>query len=105
MTTDANNSITAMLQNKQFITAPGVFDLVSAKIADRTDAQALYMTGYGVVASYLGQPDAGLATYTDMLNRAEAIGDAIHKPLIAGADTGYGGPLQVPQPRRGGEEA
>jgi hypothetical protein len=43
------------------------------------------MTGFGVVASYLGQPDAGLATYTDMLNRAEAIVDAIHKPLIATA--------------------
>ena len=73
MTTDTNNSVKAMLQNGQFITAPGVFDLVSAKIADRTTAQALYMTGYGVVASFLGQPDAGLATYTDMLNRAEAI--------------------------------
>ena len=74
MTTDTNTSFKAMLQNKQFITAPGVFDLVSAKIADRSTAQALYMTGYGVVASFLGQPDAGcLATYTDMLNRAEAI--------------------------------
>jgi 2,3-dimethylmalate lyase len=51
-----------MLQNGQFITAPGVFDLVSAKLADRTTAQAIYTTGYGVVASYLGQPDAGVAT-------------------------------------------
>src|SRR6202162_6679129 len=99
MTTDANNSITAMLQNGQFITAPGVFDLVSAKIADRTDAQAIYMTGYGVVASYLGQPDAGLATYTDMVNRAEAIVDAIHKPLIADGDTGYGGRAHAGAPR------
>jgi 2,3-dimethylmalate lyase len=45
MTTDTNNSVKAMLQNGHFITAPGVFDLVSAKIADRTTAQALYMTG------------------------------------------------------------
>src|ERR1700691_2667556 len=100
VTADTNNSIREMLQNKQFITAPGVFDLVSAKIADRTDAQALYMTGYGVVASYLGQPDAGLATYTDMLNRAEAIVDAIHKPLIADGDTGYGGRPTRPPPLR-----
>jgi len=105
VTADTNNSIKAMLQNKQFITAPGVFDLVSAKIADRTDAQALYMTGYGVVASYLGQPDAGLATYTDMLNRAEAIVDAIHKPLIADGDTGYGGLLNVAHTVRGYEKA
>jgi 2,3-dimethylmalate lyase len=105
VTADTNNSIKAILQNKQFITAPGVFDLVSAKIADRTDAQALYMTGYGVVASYLGQPDAGLATYTDMLNRAEAIVDAIHKPLIADGDTGYGGLLNVAHTVRGYEKA
>jgi 2-methylisocitrate lyase-like PEP mutase family enzyme len=51
-------------------------------------AQAIYMTGYWVVASYLGQPDAGLATCTDMVDCAEAIADAIHKPLIADADTG-----------------
>jgi 2-methylisocitrate lyase-like PEP mutase family enzyme len=100
-----NNTIRAMLQSGQFITAPGVFDLVSAKLADRTEAQAIYMTGYGVVASYLGQPDAGLATYTDMVNRAEAIVDAIHKPLIADGDTGYGGLLNVAHTVRGYEKA
>ncbi len=63
------------------------------------------VTGYGVVASYLGQPDAGLATYTDMLNRAEAIVDAIHKPLIADGDTGYGGLLNVAHTVRGYEKA
>jgi 2,3-dimethylmalate lyase len=99
------NNITAMIQSGRFITAPGVFDLVSAKIADRTEAQAIYMTGYGVVASYLGQPDAGLATYTDMVNRAEAIVDAIRKPLIADGDTGYGGLLNVAHTVRGYEKA
>ena len=99
------NSVKEMLQSGQFITAPGVFDLVSAKIADRTTAPAIYMTGYGVVASYLGQPDAGLATYTDMVNRAEAIVDAIHKPLIADGDTGYGGLLNVAHTVRGYEKA
>jgi 2-methylisocitrate lyase-like PEP mutase family enzyme len=105
MTTETTSSIKAMLQSGQFITAPGVFDLVSAKLADRTEAQAIYMTGYGVVASYLGQPDAGLATYTDMVNRAEAIVDAIDKPLIADGDTGYGGLLNVAHTVRGYEKA
>ena len=99
------NTIPAMLRSGQFITAPGVFDLVSAKLADRTEAQAIYMTGYGVVASYLGQPDAGLATYTDMVNRAEAIAHAIRKPLIADGDTGYGGLLNVAHTVRGYEKA
>lgn len=99
------SSFKVMLRDGRFITAPGVFDLVSAKLADRSDAEAIYMTGYGVVASYLGQPDAGLATYTDMLNRAEAIVDAIHKPLIADGDTGYGGLLNVAHTVRGYEKA
>ena len=103
--TDTRNSFKALLHSGQFITAPGVFDLVSAKLADRTETQAIYMTGYGVVASYLGQPDAGLATYTDMLNRAAAIAEAIHKPLIADGDTGYGGLLNVAHTVKGYESA
>jgi len=94
-----------MLAAREFITAPGVFDLVSAKIADRTSAQAIYMTGYGTVASYLGQPDAGLATYSQMLDRVAAIAEAIEKPLIADGDTGYGGLLNVYQTVRGYEKA
>jgi 2,3-dimethylmalate lyase len=101
----ASNTFRAMLKAKQFITAPGVFDLVSAKLADLTSAQALYMTGYGTVASYLGYPDAGLATYTDMLNRTTAIAEAVKKPLIADGDTGYGGLLNVHHTVRGYEKA
>ena len=50
----------------EFIAAPGVFDLISARIADHMRFPALYMTGYGVVASSLGLPDAGLAGYSDI---------------------------------------
>jgi 2-methylisocitrate lyase-like PEP mutase family enzyme len=99
------NTIRAMLERKQFITAPGVYDLVSARLADQTEAQAIYMTGYGTVASYLGQPDAGLATYSEMVDRAEAIAQAIRKPLIADGDTGYGGFLNVHHTVRGYEKA
>jgi 2,3-dimethylmalate lyase len=49
----ANADLRLMLQDKAFVTALGVFDLASAKLADRTNAQASYMTGFGVVASYL----------------------------------------------------
>jgi len=101
----ASRNFRAMLLDKQFITAPGVFDLVSAKIADRTGAQAIYMTGFGTVASYLGQPDAGLATYSQMVDRVAVIADAIEKPLIADADTGYGGLLNVHHTVRGYERA
>src|ERR1044072_967347 len=99
----ATGTLRAMLPAREFIAAPGVFDLVSAKLADRTAAKALYMTGYGTVASYLGYPDAGLATYTDMLDRAAAIAQAVNKPLIADGDTGYGGVLNVYHTVRGYE--
>jgi hypothetical protein len=69
----ASNALMALLEAKEFIAAPGVFDMVSAKLADRTEAKALYMTGFGIVSSYLGLPDAGLATYSQMLDRVEAI--------------------------------
>lgn len=101
----AKKTLKALLEAGEFIAAPGVFDLVSAKLADRTDAKALYMTGLGTVASYLGYPDAGLATYTDMLDRATAIARATGKPLIADADTGYGGLLNVHHTVRGYESA
>ena len=93
------------LQRKEFILAPGVYDLISALVADGMGFPALYMTGYGTVASYLGLPDAGLATYTDMLARASAIVERIKTPLIADADTGYGGLLNVRHTVRGYERA
>ncbi|MCJ8141027.1 isocitrate lyase/PEP mutase family protein [Falsirhodobacter halotolerans] len=80
---------------KDFVVAPGVFDLISALMADRMDAKALYVTGYGTVASYLGIPDAGIATYRDMLERIAQICKRTEKPVIADADTGYGGLLNV----------
>jgi 2-methylisocitrate lyase-like PEP mutase family enzyme len=82
-----------------------VFDMISAKIADGMGFDALYMTGYGVVASYLGLPDAGLATYTDMVGRARAIAGGTTTPLIADADTGYGGLLNVDFTVKGYEAA
>lgn len=87
------------------ITAPGIFDLISARLADRMGFDALYMTGYGTVASYLGLPDAGLATFTDMLNRASAFAHGTETPIIADGDTGYGGLLNVAHTVRGYEAA
>ncbi|MGE0311453.1 MAG: oxaloacetate decarboxylase [Lautropia sp.] len=94
-----------LIRAGKFIVAPGVYDMISARVADRMGFDALYMTGYGVTASYLGLPDAGLATYTDMLNRAGTIAGGTDTPLIADADTGYGGLLNVRHTVRGYEAA
>ena len=83
------------LQSGEFITAPGVFDMISTLIATRMNFPALYVTGYGVSASYMGLPDAGLMTFTDMETQIRKIVKATEKPIIADADTGYGGLLNV----------
>ena len=76
------------IEAKDFILAPGVFDLISALVADRAGFKALYVTGYGTVASYLGLPDAGIATYRDMVERIGQIVKMTNTPVIADADTG-----------------
>lgn len=101
----ADPTLKAALAKKEFILAPGIFDLISALIADREDFKALYVTGYGTVASYLGLPDAGIATYRDMIERIAQIVKMTKKPVIADADTGYGGLLNVRHTVRGYEDA
>lgn len=93
------------LRNGEFITAPGVYDMISARMADRLGFSALYMTGSGVVASHLGLPDAGIATFTEMADRAAMIAAGTKTPLIADADTGYGAALNVRHTVRGYEQA
>jgi 2-methylisocitrate lyase-like PEP mutase family enzyme len=98
-------SLRARLADKALLVAPGVFDGISARIADRNGFEALYMTGYGTVASHLGLPDAGIATFTDMVSRVGVLAKATNTPLIADGDTGYGGLLNVQYTVRGYEEA
>jgi 2,3-dimethylmalate lyase len=98
-------TLKARLAAGEFIVAPGVFDLISARIADRMGFPVLYMTGYGTVASHLGLPDAGLASYSDMVGRVERICAMTTTPLIADGDTGYGGLLNVRHAVRGYEAA
>lgn len=93
------------LSEPGLIVAPGVFEMISARMADRMGFDTLYMTGYGTVASYLGLPDAGLASYTDMVNRAGAMAQGTQTPLIADGDTGYGGLLNVAHTVHGYEAA
>ena len=94
-----------LLAAGEFILAPGVFEMFSARIADRMGFKALYMTGYGVSASHRGLADAGLVTYTDMAGRARTIAEGTSTPLIADADTGFGGLLNIRHTVRGYEAA
>ena len=77
-----------LLARKGCLTLPGVYDGISARMADSLGFEALYMTGYGAVASALGLADAGLATFTEMLDRVRCVAGAVRVPFIAAGDTG-----------------
>jgi len=98
-------SLRERLTQPETLVAPGIFDMISAKVAQDVGFDALYMTGYGVVASKVGLPDAGLATYSDMVERVGTISGGVDTPVICDGDTGYGGLLNVQHTVRGYERA
>lgn len=102
---DKRAALADRIRRRELVVAPGVYDMISTRIADRQQHAALYMTGYGTVASYLGLPDAGLASFTDMVLRAGHMAGGSNTPIIADADTGYGGLLNVQHTVRGYEAA
>ncbi|EKJ71959.1 hypothetical protein FPSE_07813 [Fusarium pseudograminearum CS3096] len=84
------------LESNEILVAPGVYEGFSARIALEVGFECFYMTGAGTVASKLGQPDLGFASLNDMREHAEMIANLDRSvPLIADADTGYGGPNMV----------
>ena len=84
-----------LLNAPEILIAPGAYDVLSAKIIAHMGFKAVYMTGYGTSASVLGQPDVGLLTMSEMVERARNIAEAVDVPVLADGDTGYGNPLNV----------
>lgn len=74
---------------------PGVYDALSAKIAEYVGFPAVFQTGYGTSASLLALPDFGFLNMTETLETARRITRAVNIPLIVDVDTGYGNPLTV----------
>jgi 2-methylisocitrate lyase-like PEP mutase family enzyme len=84
-----------LLARPGVIMAPGVADALNAKLVARHGFEAIYMTGAGTSAVRLGMPDVGLLTMSEMVDNAGRIADSSGLPLIADADNGYGGVLNV----------
>lgn len=84
-----------LIRERRIMVVPGVYDVLSAKIAERTGFPSVVLTGYGVAASHLGEPDFGLLTQTEILDVARRITVAVRLAVIVDGDTGYGGPLNV----------
>jgi carboxyvinyl-carboxyphosphonate phosphorylmutase len=84
-----------LLRQPGIIVAPGAYDCLTAKLIEREGFSAVYMTGAGTAGTRLGRPDLGFATLSDMVSNAAAMTATVSIPLIADADTGYGGALNV----------
>ena len=88
-----------------FLAVPGCQDMISAVIAKKVGFEVLYGSGYWLTASAYGLPDAGIASYTQMLDRMATLVKTTGLSVIADADTGFGGLLNVHHTVRGYEEA
>ena len=91
----ASSRLRQMLREPGIIMAPGAYDCLTAGIIRQAGFPAVYMTGAGTSVARLGYPDLALATMTEMVANAADIAAAVDLPVIADADTGYGGILNI----------
>jgi methylisocitrate lyase len=91
-----NVSFREQIENKkEILVLPGVFDALSARIAEQIGFTAIFQTGYGSAATLLGMPDFGLLNSGETVDNAQRIIRSVHIPVIIDIDTGYGNPLNV----------
>jgi len=89
------NLVRQLLDQHGQLVMPGVYDALSAKIAARAGFEVVFITGYSLSATLLGEPDFGLLTQTEVVNAATRICSVIDTPVIVDADTGYGNAVNV----------
>lgn len=93
------------LDKGEFVFAPGIQDMITAVIADKVGFDVVYASGYWLTASAYGLPDAGIVSYTQMVDRVATLVRTSNAAVVADADTGYGGLLNVHHTVKGYEEA
>jgi methylisocitrate lyase len=84
-----------LIEAPEILVMPGVYDALSAKLAERAGFAAALMSGYSVSAAMLGEPDVGYLTMTEMVHALKRICDATSIPVMADGDTGYGNAMNV----------
>lgn len=94
-----------LLTKPEIVVAPGIYDMISLRVADDVGFKCLYMTGFGTVCSSTGQPDVGLVTFSQMLERVQTFCAATATPVICDGDAGFGGLVNVAHTVRAYERA
>jgi methylisocitrate lyase len=90
-----NTRVHQVLAQSGSVVFPGVYDTLSAKIVQRVGFPMSFISGYSVAATSIGEPDLGLLTQTEIVERARRVCGSVSIPIIVDADTGYGNPLNV----------
>jgi len=90
-----NTRVHQILDDVGALAFPGVYDTLSARIAQRCGFPMAFISGYSVAATTIGEPDLGLLTQTEMMAQAQRVCRSVDIPIIVDADTGYGNPLNV----------
>jgi methylisocitrate lyase len=93
---NSKRSLRERIENKnEILVLPGVYDALTAKIAERVGFDAMFQTGYGSAAALLGMPDYGFLNAGETIENATRIIRSVNSPVIVDIDTGYGNPLTV----------
>ena len=92
---DKAEIIRRSLKKSGQLVMPGVYDALSAQIATKTGFEVIFISGYSLAATMLGEPDFGILTQTEMLSAAQRICSVTDLPVIVDADTGYGNAINV----------
>lgn len=93
------------LNQPNIVLAPGVYDALSALIAEQAGFEALYLSGASIAYTRLGRSDVGLTTYTEVADTLARIAERVSLPVIVDADTGFGNALNVMRTVKGFERA
>lgn len=91
----AGKKLREILDRPGILVLPGVYDCLSAKLAEQLGFEVVFTSGFGISASTLGRPDYGFLTATEVLYSVGRMAQSISVPLVADLDTGYGNPLNV----------
>ncbi len=93
------------LEQPTILLAPGVYDALSALIAEQAGFEALYLSGASIAYTRLGRSDVGLTTFTEVADNLARITERVRLPVIVDADTGFGNALNVMRTVKGFERA
>ncbi len=100
-----NPSFKTRLARNDIVLAPGVYDALSALVAEQAGFEALYLSGASIAYTRLGRSDVGLTTFTEVADTLARITERVHLPVIVDADTGFGNALNTQRTVRGFERA